>query len=141
MMVIIFDAKDMIFGRLATRIAKEAMMGNQVIVVNARYVCITGKKKNVLEKFRQRFKMGHPTRGPFYPKVPGRLFKRMLRGMIPYKKKRGKEALARIRCYSDVPKTFEGKDFQKVEGAEITNLPTSNYVRLGEISRLLGGIQ
>jgi large subunit ribosomal protein L13 len=141
MIVIIFDAKDMIFGRLATKVAKEALLGNQVVVVNTRHICIAGKKKNVIEKFRKRFKMGHPTRGPFYPKAPGRLFKRMMRGMLPYKKDKGKKALSRVRCYSDIPKTFEGKEFVRVEGADINKLPTSNYVRLGEISRLLGGIQ
>ncbi|MDK2907988.1 MAG: large subunit ribosomal protein [Candidatus Woesearchaeota archaeon] len=137
--VIIFDAKDMIFGRIATRIAKEALLGNDVVVVNTKDVCISGKKEEVLKSFKERFDSSHPLKGPFYPKEPARLFKRMLRGMLPYKKERGKVAFSRIKCYAGVPKSLEGKEFIRIEEANINKIPRLKYVRLGDISKILGG--
>ena len=139
--MIIYDAKDMIFGRISTKIAKSAIMGEDVIVVNTKDVCLSGSKKDILAKFKARKERGTPLVGPYYPKVTSRLFKRMIRGMFSYRKPRGREAFERIKCYSGVPKALEGKDFIVVEEAKITKLPSAKYLRLSTISQHMGGKQ
>jgi large subunit ribosomal protein L13 len=139
--MIIYDAKDAILGRIGTRIAKSAILGEDVIVVNTAYAVISGGKKSILAEYLNKFKRGTYAHGPFYPKVPSRLFKRLIRGMVPYKTGDGKKAYSRIKCYSGVPKSFEGKDFIIVKDALLTKLPKREYQSIADICKLLGGKQ
>jgi LSU ribosomal protein L13P len=46
-------------------------------------------------------------RGPKYPKTPDRLFKRMVRGMLPKEKAMGREALKRLYVYIGTPPSIQ----------------------------------
>ena len=48
----IIDAKDLIAGRIATVEAKKALLGEEVSIVNAELAVITGRKKNIMEKYK-----------------------------------------------------------------------------------------
>ena len=52
----IIDASDMILGRLATYVAKKALLGEKVDIVNCEKAVITGNKKSVFEKYKKRVK-------------------------------------------------------------------------------------
>ncbi len=43
----IIDGKDAVLGRLASYAAKEALKGEEVIIVNCKEVIITGNKKDI----------------------------------------------------------------------------------------------
>ena len=58
--------------------------------------------------------------------------------MLPFKQARGREAFKRIMCYMGVPKEFEGKDAVKPKGADASKLPNLKFVRIEEVSRMLG---
>ncbi|MFT4261118.1 MAG: 50S ribosomal protein L13 [Candidatus Woesearchaeota archaeon] len=132
----IIDAKDMIVGRLATHVAKQALLGETISIVNAEKAVITGKKDEILNKFKQRKERGAALVGPYYPRTPERLLKRMIRGMLPYKQPRGREAFERIKCYKGVPKQFEGKAVSLDQFN--VNTTYANFITIEQISKKLG---
>ena len=132
----IIDAEDMIVGRMATYVAKRALMGETIDIVNAEKAVITGDSKKVFERFKQKREMGAPLIGPHFPRTPERILKRMIRGMLPYKQPRGKEAFARIKCHVGIPKQFEGKS-EKLNQFNVSKT-YANFVTIKEISKKLG---
>lgn len=134
----IIDGTNILMGRLASFVAKKALLGEQVDIVNSENVVITGTKKHILERYKQRRERGTPTAGPFFPRVANLILKRTIRGMLPYKQAKGEEAFKRVKCYLGIPKKFEGKNFEKIKGADISKLQTKKYLTLKELSKLLG---
>jgi large subunit ribosomal protein L13 len=114
--MILIDAKDQILGRLCSEVAKRLLNGETVNVVNAEKAVIVGDPDMTMKEFRQKRARGDPYHGPFYPKTPERVFKRTVRGMLPYKIARGKQALKRLRVFISIPSELSGKDFTKIEG-------------------------
>jgi len=136
--MIVIDGKNQIMGRIATFIAKRAMEGENVHVINCESIIVTGNKKDVLAKYMRLQQTSDPIHGPFLPKMPDRLVKRIIRGMLPHKQERGRVALAKIKCYIGTPENFQGKETYKVKGADSSKLATVKYVTIGEISKHLG---
>lgn len=113
----IVDGKGVALGRLASFVAKEALKGNEVNVVNAEEVIVTGSKKNIEKEFKEkRSRFGHSQKGPKHPAVTEKMVKRAIRGMLPdHRVGRGKEAFSKIKCYNKMPKEFEEKDIIEIE--------------------------
>ncbi|WP_425433472.1 50S ribosomal protein L13 [Halorubrum ezzemoulense] len=130
---IVVDASYCIYGRLASKIASEALEGWSIAVVNVEDTIITGNPENTIEKFQTRRDIGSD-QGPIYPKQPHRLFKRSVRGMLPYKTQRGGEALQRIRAYKQNPYEIDGL---KLDGTKAKS-PIKNHTYLKEVSKKLG---
>ena len=99
-------------------------------------VCL-GRKKFLLNDFKRKKDMG-TFKGPFIPRMPDRFVRRMIRGMLPYKKDKGKNAYKRIMCYIGIPKELEGKDMAKIENGHISKVMNLNYVSVSEICKKLG---
>lgn len=113
---IIIDAAGGIFGRLCGFIAKKALGGEEVIVVNCEKVIIIGRKESIIEKYKILRKKGRggSLKGPGIPKSPFMLLKRGIKGMLPdFRRGIGKQAFSRIKCYNGVPKEFEGQKMIK----------------------------
>ena len=136
-MKIIIDGQDCVMGRLSTYIAKQALQGNEIVVVNSEKVFITGNKKNILEKYQIMRSKGksQKMKGPIFPTLPGRILKRAVRGMLKYKEGRGKEAFEKIRCYKGVPAEYEKSEKTSREKLE----KGKKGMTLAEISKLLRG--
>ena len=135
----IIDASDMIAGRLATFAAKQALLGETIEVVNSENAVISGSRENVFAKFKQRAKMGVPSKGPFVHRSSDKIMRRVIRNMLPYKQPKGKVAFKRIRCWKGLPEQFNGQKTVKIPGAEASKLSTLKSVRIKDISRFLGG--
>ncbi len=105
----IIDGKNATMGRLASYVAKEAMKGEEIVILNCDYVIITGNKKDIKENFaRKRRRVGSGQQGPKHSRRADLIVRRAIRGMLPtHRKGRGKESLRRIKCYIGVPKEFE----------------------------------
>lgn len=138
-MTIIIDAKDQIVGRVASVAAKQALLGNEVAIINSEAGVISGRREAVFAKYKRKQDMGVPRKGPFQPRMPDRFTRRIIRGMLPMDNIRGKDAYKRILCYIGLPKEFEGKEVTKVPGANADKLPTTNRVSVSEICKFLGG--
>lgn len=131
---ILIDAEGQVAGRLASKAAKEALKGRRVVIVNAEKAIITGNPKFVIKRYHEKVSRGNPYHGPFYPKIPDRMLKRMIRGMLP-KKPTGKDAFKRIRVYNSIPGEFS-KDIQKSEQSQ--SRLGSKSITLGKLSERLG---
>ena len=141
---LIVDGKDMVAGRLASIVAKRLLEGYRVIVVNAEKIIITGtSKQSILEKFiwrlQHRSNVNPRRHGPFIPRSPEGIFRRIVRGMLPRRKPKGKEAYRRLRVYRGIP---EDIDQSKIIRFEEARYRRSAYKKmyLEEIARLIGWI-
>ncbi len=139
----IIDATNTILGRLATYAAKQALLGEDVVVINSEKAIVSGEKQQVFARYQQQFARGVPSKGPFILRMPDRLVRRTIRGMLPYKIPRGVEAYKRVMCYVGVPAEFEGKLAEAVviDDASKKKLPNTKYVTVGQIATNLGGKQ
>ena len=128
---LIYDGKDAIFGRLASAVAKDLLKGNSVDVINCDEIIVSGDKKLFAKKILAKREMGSggSMKGPKYPRVADRLVKRMIRGMLPRDRARGREAFKRLKCYvGDV----------KGEGVEVIKLSHKKPMKYSTIKEIVG---
>jgi large subunit ribosomal protein L13 len=130
---VVVDARDCILGRVASNVAERAMDGERVAIVNVERAVITGGRDDVIGVFKERRRVGSD-RGPYYPKRPDGIFKRSVRGMLPYKTTKGREAFENVRCYVGNPYD----DAEILEETSLDRLSNIKFVTLGEISEQLG---
>jgi len=131
---VVVDARDCILGRVASQVAERALDGEKIAVVNAESAVITGREEQLVEKYQKRRDIGSD-RGPAYPKQPDRIFKRTIRGMLPHKKPRGREAYENVRVYLGNPYEEEP---ERLDDTSLDRLSNIKFVTLGEISESLG---
>jgi large subunit ribosomal protein L13 len=135
----IINAKDLILGRLSTHVAKEALLGTKIQIVNCQDAVIVGVKSVVFSKYKTRQARTTPIKGPFIPKTADRFVKRSIRGMLPYKKERGREAFKRIKCFKAIPESLRDKELKTFENINIHNTKNINFVKVQDICTQLGG--
>jgi large subunit ribosomal protein L13 len=135
---IYIDANKLIFGRLASFTAKKAIEGNAIEIVNAEKSIITGNKDAILWKVGRGLRIqakGNPDKaGLSFYKRPDKVLRRAIRGMLPWKSSRGREALHRVVVHLGVPEKLKGKNFEKLEVRE----HVKRFMELGEACSLLG---
>ncbi len=137
-MVTIIDADGMILGRMASILATRLLAGEEIAVVNAEKAIITGTRARVFSIYRRKRERGSREGGPFFPRRPDHIVKRTIRGMVPYRRERGHDALKRIKVYVGIPKEFAGKEMETLEAASVKRLGNPRFVTLGTISKFLG---
>lgn len=138
----IINAEGLILGRLASKVARMLLEGEEVVIVNADKAIITGNRDDIFAKFKQRTELRtrtNPRRGPFYPKRSDEIVRRTIRGMLPWKTNRGRRAFKKLRVYAGIPREFEGREFETIVEAHMARLATPKYVTVGEVARFLGG--
>jgi ribosomal protein uL13 len=133
----LYDASNNILGRFCSIIAKKALLGENIIIINAKDAIISGTKRDIHEKYLAKLKIStatNPRRGPFHERRPDTFMRRVIKQMLPRKKLRGKEALKRVHVYiSDIPERFKNK-YQKLVTNEIYNV---NKKRLSYYNRYI----
>jgi ribosomal protein uL13 len=130
--MIIVDAQDSILGRVSSFVAKQALKGEEVAVVNCNKIVVSGSRKNIKKEFEEkRARYGSSQKGPIHNKVScEKIVKRTIRGMLPdHREGRGRVAFKNIKCYNEVPKEFEAKD--KIS---VANNTTSKFSYLKEFT-------
>jgi len=136
--MIVIDAKDTRIGRVSTFVAKKLLEGEDVQIINAEEAVISGKPQVTIERYtarRQLQQKGNPEKSPYWPKVPDRFVKRLIRGMLPRKKSSGREAYKKLKVYIGSPEDVKGEPV-KVKGSELGKL--TKYVKIGDLCRHLG---
>ena len=139
-MVTIINGDGLLLGRLASITASRALAGEEIAIVNVEKVIISGSRARVLATYRHKRERGASGDrwGPFVPRRPDHLMKRTIRGMLPYKRPRGVEAMKRIKCYVGVPVEFAGREMEVLEDAHMHRLNNPNHVTLGAVCTFLG---
>jgi len=137
-MVTIINGDGLILGRLASIAARRALAGEEIAIVNAEKAVISGSRSRVLKNYGHKRERGSTGWGPFVPRRPDHLMKRTIRGMLPYKRPRGIDAMKRIRCYVGIPAEFAGKEMEVPEEVHMNRLNNPSFVTLATVSTFLG---
>jgi large subunit ribosomal protein L13 len=138
---VIIDATDLILGRLASFAAKRALRGEEVVVFNVENAVISGTKANIVEEAMRRLKtrtLAAQYKAPTHPRRPDTYVRRVIRGMMPRKKAKGRNALRRVRVFMGVPEEYQGKSTVKIPDADASKL-RCQYITVGELSEEIGG--
>jgi len=138
----IIDGEGLILGRLASAVAKKLLTekDTEIVIVNAERVVISGSKERTFKDYKAKKDRGSKEQGPFFPKMPDRIVKRTIRGMLPYKQAKGRDAFSRLKVYLSIPEEYESAERGKVESASEERL-SRKYVTVGEVSEKLGWAQ
>jgi large subunit ribosomal protein L13 len=135
----VIDATDHILGRLSSVIAKRLLNGEKIVVVNAEKTVVTGDKMMIFQRYKEKYDRGSKEKGPYFPRHPERIFKRTVRGMLPWKSRKGREAYRRLRVFIGVPEELKGRKFEVVDEALVEKVSkTEKYVTIADISKYLG---
>ena len=85
---------------LYVKLSNELFLGQKVVVVRCEGLVISGNfyrnKLKVMEYLRKRH-LTKPSRGPFHGRSPSKMFKHVIRGMLPHKTDRGQSAFKNLK--------------------------------------------
>ena len=140
---IVVDGTHLIAGRVASNVAKLLRKGNRVSIVNCDKIMISGKKLSIVGEYKEFLKIAsilHPKHGPFHPRRPDTIMKRMIRGMLPKEKPSKKTDLERLRTYIGIPREIRTLERTKLEKSRITK-SSSNYTTMAELGKYIGASQ
>ncbi len=135
----IIDGENLIVGRLASVVAKKALNGENIEIVNCEKAIMTGSKKNLENRFKSKLERGDPYHGPFVERRADRFVKRLIRGMLPYKQYRGKEAFKRIKCYNNVPEKLKNEKFTSLKNVHVSKVKSLKFMTIKNVTRIMGG--
>ncbi len=137
-MVTVIDGDGLLLGRMASMVARRAMSGEEIAIVNAEKAVISGSRARVLANYGHKRSRGSREGGPFFPRRPDHIVKRTIRGMLPYKRTVGSDAFRRVRVYVGIPVEFVGSEREVLEDAHMNRLNTPKFVTVGAVSTFLG---
>jgi large subunit ribosomal protein L13 len=133
----ILDATGLIMGRLGSIVSKRLLQGEQVIIVNAEKAVISGRRVSHVAEARLFLEVGHPPHGPYHPRRPDQIIRRVIRGMLPWRKPKGKQAYKRLRVFMGVPDELKDKAFETIPQTNASKLRCS-YFTVGEFAKEIG---
>jgi large subunit ribosomal protein L13 len=133
----IIDAEGLILGRMGTYIAKRLLNGEEIVIVNAEKAVLSGKKGGKLADAKEFLGVGAPMRGPFHYRRPDRIVRKSVRGMLPYKRPKGRQAYKRLRVYMGMPDDLKDKKTETLSNAQAKKL-VCPYLTVGEFAREIG---
>lgn len=134
------DATGAVIGRICTYAAKQALLGNTVNILNAEKAIMSGSMEYNYDRYHHLIKeTGQTRKGPYIPRLSDRFVKRLVRGMLPYKRQRGAEAYKRIMCHLSVPTEFKDKKLIIYKPSIKENILAIKHVTVQELCKKLGG--
>ena len=137
----IVDATNLILGRMASYVAKKALDGRRVVVVNAERAVISGTKERVVARAKLKLKtrtLGNLEKSPTHPRKPDGYVRRVIRGMLPWKKTGGKDAFHRVKVYTGTPSEYLDRPTTSVADANASRLRVP-YITVAQLSGEIGG--
>jgi large subunit ribosomal protein L13 len=75
--------------------------------------------------------------GPFHYRRPDRIVRKTVRGMLPYKQPKGKQAFKRLKVYMGVPNEFKDQKMETLDDAQAKKL-SCPYFTVGEFAKEIG---
>merc|ERR1712093_558889 len=107
---VVIDGRGHLVGRLASKVAKELLRGQRVVVVRCEQLVLSGslfRNKITFHEFLRKACNTNPRRQFKHFRSPSRMFWRSLRGMTPHKTSRGKAALQRLKVFEGIPYPYD----------------------------------
>jgi large subunit ribosomal protein L13 len=135
--VTLVNADGLILGRMSSLVAKKLLNGEKVIIVNAEKALISGKKKSKVAEAKEFLEVGAPLRGPFHYRRPDKILRKTVRGMLPFKQPKGKNALKKLKVFISVPEDLKDQQMVTLEEAQAAKLK-GPYFTLAELAKEIG---
>ena len=133
----VIDGEGLILGRLSSMVAKRLLAGEQIELVNAEKIVVSGAKKMIIEREKEFLGVGGHEKGPVHYRQPHRIVRKTIRGMLPHRKSHGREAFRRLKVHIGVPEEFEAAEKETIEKIHARIL-SKRYVTIGEIAENIG---
>jgi len=133
----LLNAEGLIVGRMCSKVAKRLLNGEEVTIVNAEKAVFSGKKKAKVLESHLFLEVGAPERGPFHYRRPDRFLRKTVRGMVPFKQPKGKNAYKRLKVFMGVPADLKDQQMITFEEASSANLKGPHFT-LGELAKEIG---
>jgi large subunit ribosomal protein L13 len=131
------NAEGLIVGRMCSKVAKRLLNGEEVIILNAEKAVFSGKKKSKVLEAHKFLEVGAPMLGPFHYRRPDRFLRKTVRGMVPFKQPKGKNAYKRLKVFMGVPLEFKDQKMITFDEAQSVNLRGPHFT-LGELAKEIG---
>lgn len=136
--ITVINAEGLILGRMASIVAKRLLKGEEIAMVNAEKAVLSGRKRNRVPEAKEFLEVGSKLeQGPFHYRRPDRIVRKTVRGMLPYKRPKGKQAYKRLRVYLGVPDMLKEQKMETVEVAQSEKLTCAHFT-VGEFAKELG---
>ena len=135
--VTLINADGLILGRMASKVAKRLLNGEELIIVNAEKIVLSGKKKSKVAEAKEFLEVGAPERGPFHYRRPDRIVKKTVRGMLPFKQPKGKNAYKKLKVFMGVPQDLKDQRMDTFTEAQATKLKGPHFT-LAELAKEIG---
>jgi len=131
------NAEGLIVGRMCSKVAKRLLNGEEVIILNSEKAVFSGKKKSKVLEAHIFLEVGAPERGPFHYRRPDRFLKKTVRGMVPYRLPKGKNAYKRLKVFMGVPIEYKDETMITFDEAQSAKLKGPHFT-LGELAKEIG---
>ncbi len=136
----VVDGEKKILGRIGSQVAKQLLNGNDVVILNAEKLVISGHRPDIYAKYKQLVELtdkANPEHAPYWPRRPDLFVKRVIRGMLPYKKPRGKEAYKKLMVYIGIPEEFKSAKMHDMKSKSMEMI-YENTITIKELTAQLG---
>ena len=133
----LINADGLILGRMASKVAKRLLNGEEVIIVNAEKSVLSGKKKSKVAEAKEFLEVGAPMRGPFHSRRPDRIMRKTVRGMLPFKQPKGKNAYKKLKVFMGVREDLKDQKMDTLTEAQATKLKGPHFT-LAELAKEVG---
>ena len=140
---IVIDGRGHLVGRLASKVAKELLNGQKIVVVRCDLLLKSGslfRSNLAFHEYLNKRRNTNPRKGPYHQRSPARIFFKAVRGMLPRKTARGEAAMSRLKCFDGIPFPYDTKKRMVVPDAlKILRLKSHRkYTVLGELAAEVG---
>jgi large subunit ribosomal protein L13 len=136
----VIDGKDKVIGRVGSQVAKLLLNENNVVIFNSEKMVMTGHVPNIIAKYKQLVELkdkANPEHSPYWSRRPDMFVKRVIRGMLPYKKPSGKSAFSRLRVYIGEPEEFKKAKHHEIKSKKSADI-FENTMSIKELTEKLG---
>ena len=132
------NGEGIIVGRLASKAAKLLLEGNTVNIFNAEKTVMSGHLDFMIKKYKLKVELkdkANPEHSPYISRRPDLFVKRIVRGMLPYRQFKGKNAYKNLKVYIGKPPMMEeNKNFEIKKGEEVYE----NLITIKTLTEKLG---
>jgi large subunit ribosomal protein L13 len=133
----VIDADGLILGRMASVVAKRLLEGERIDIVNAENIVVSGRRLQIIKKRKVFLEVGgRQDKGPFHYRKPNAIVRKTIRGMLPRRKPRGRDAFGRLKVYIGVPR-LRDSEMESIADAHLKRL-RGRYITMGEIAKNIG---
>ncbi len=134
----VIDADGLILGRMASIVAKRLLEGERIDIVNAENIVVSGRRLQIIKKRKVFLEVGgRQDKGPFHYRKPNAIVRKTIRGMLPRRKPRGRDAFGRLKVYIGIPRELRDSERESIPDAHLQRL-RGRYITVGEIAKNIG---